>query len=38
MIQCRNCGELFMPDDENDHFCCEECLNNAEEYDGSDDE
>lgn len=29
-ILCENCGKLFYPDDENDYYCCEECLDEAE--------
>lgn len=28
-IHCEYCGDEFIPDDENDIYCCEECLNEA---------
>lgn len=37
-IACENCGTLFVPDDENDCYCCEECLDQANGDDDYDDE
>lgn len=28
-IACQNCEKVFTPDDENDIYCCEDCLNQA---------
>jgi uncharacterized OB-fold protein len=28
-IACKNCGNMFYPDDEYDCYCCEECLDEA---------
>lgn len=33
---CENCGEQFYPDDENDLYCCEVCLDEANGEDEDD--
>ena len=37
-VYCENCMKLFVPDDENDIYCCEECLDEAEGADDMDDD
>jgi len=37
-VHCANCGKLFYPDSDDDIYCCEACLDEAEGNDENDEE